>query len=66
MAVVNAGNTEIVSDPVSHISISGVHGRGELDDRLAHAPDFREAGSPVKPMLIGAAIGALLVYLWKR
>jgi hypothetical protein len=66
MPVANTANSEIVSDPVSHISISGVHGRGELDERLAHAPAFREAGSPVAPMLIGAAIGALLVYLWKR
>lgn len=60
------GSTEIVSDPVSHISISGVHGRDELDDRLAHAPAFREAGSPLKAMVLGAAIGAALVYLWKR
>jgi hypothetical protein len=43
-----------------------VHGRGELDERLAHAPAFREAGSPLKPILLGAAIGAALVYLWKR
>jgi hypothetical protein len=66
MPVAHTENTDVVTDPVSHISISGVHGRGELDDRLAHAPAFREAGSPLKPILIGAAIGAALVYLWKR
>lgn len=66
MPALNTENSEIVADPVSHISISGVHGRGELDDRLAHAPAFREHTSPLKPMLLGAAIGAALVYLWKR
>jgi hypothetical protein len=51
---------ETVADPVSHISISGVHGRDELDERLANAPEFREAGNPMKPLLIGVAMGAVL------
>lgn len=65
-----ADTAEVVADPVSHISISGVHGRDELDERLAHAPALREAGSPVKPLLlgaaIGAAIGAVIMYFLKR
>lgn len=66
MAVTNARRTEIVADPVSHISISGVHGRDELDDRLANAPEFRAAGNRLTPILLGAAIGAAIVYLLKR
>jgi hypothetical protein len=66
MSVTNAQRAEIVADPVSHISISGVHGRDELDDRLANAPDFRPAGSRLTPLLVGAAIGAAIVYLLKR
>ncbi|MGH7677239.1 MAG: hypothetical protein ACRENU_02155 [Gemmatimonadaceae bacterium] len=58
--------SELVADPVAHISISGVHGRRELDDRLAQAPAFREPGSQLKPLLLGAAIGAAIVYLLKR
>jgi hypothetical protein len=59
-------NPGVVADPVGHISISGVHGRDELDERLAHAPNFKAAGSPLKPLVIGAAIGAAIVYLLKR
>ena len=66
MPAVNTGSSEIVSDPVSHISISGVHGRDELDHRLAHAPAFRPATDPVKPLLLGAVLGAAIVYLLKR
>ena len=62
----NRSISEVVADPVSHISISGVHGRDELDDRLANAPAFREPASPLKALLLGAALGAALVYLWKR
>jgi hypothetical protein len=50
---------EVVNDPVSHISISGVHGRDELDDRLARAEERvngREA-PPLGVLLVGAAIG---------
>jgi len=58
--------TELVADPVSHISISGVHGRDELEDRLASAPDFKPAEGPLKPILLGVAIGAALGYLLGR
>ena len=58
--------SDLVADPVGHISISGVRGRDELEKRLANAPTFKEAESPLKPLLIGAAVGAALVYLWKR
>jgi len=59
---------ELVADPVGHISISGVHGRDELRQRLAHPPRYEEAGAAhaFKPILIGAAIGAALMYLLKR
>ena len=58
--------TDVVADPVSHISISGVHGRDELEDRLANAPDFKPAESPLKPILIGLAVGAVLGYMLGR
>ena len=57
---------ELVSDPVGHISISGVHGRDELQHRLAHLPHHQEHESALKPILIGAALGAALMYLLKR
>lgn len=64
------GITDVVADPVSNISISGVKGREELDDRLANAPDFRPAINPMKPLLlgvmIGAAVGATLALLARR
>jgi len=62
----NRAISEVVADPVGHISISGVHGRDELEDRLANAPAFREPTSPLKAVVLGAALGAALVYLWKR
>lgn len=65
---------EIVADPVGHISISGVHGRSELDERIRHfephplglsdAPALARAN--LKPLLIGAAIGAALIYFLKK
>lgn len=66
--------SEIVSDPVGHISISGVHGRNELDQRLKQfeprPPGLSDAPAlareHLKPLLIGAAIGAALVYLLRR
>jgi len=59
--------TELVPDPVGHISISGVHGRDELNERLANAPDFQERRkNPVGYILLGTAIGAALMYLFKR
>lgn len=58
---------ELVADPVGHISISGVHGRDELRQRLAHPPrHVRQEESTLTPILIGAAIGAALMYLLKR
>jgi hypothetical protein len=66
MPALNARSSEIVADPVGHISISGVHGREELNDRLANAPAFREPSGQLKPLLLGAAIGAVIVYLLKR
>ena len=51
---------------MGHISISGVKGRDALEERLAKAPRFREHESPLKPLLLGAAIGAAIVYLLKR
>ena len=57
---------DVVADPVGHISISGVRGRDELEARLANAPTYKAAESPIKPLLIGAAIGAAIVYLLKR
>lgn len=58
--------TDIVADPVSHISISGVHGREALEDRLANAPKFKPASSPLRPILLGVAIGAAVGYLLGR
>ena len=59
--------TELVPDPVGHISISGVHGRDELNERLANAPEFQEGRrNPAGYLVLGAAIGAALMYLFKR
>lgn len=58
---------DVVADPVGHISISGVHGREELDDRLAHARKAnrrtRGTGS-IGPILFSAALGAAVMYLF--
>lgn len=60
-------SSELVSDPVGHISISGVHGRDELEERLAHPPSRRNGqDANARSLLIGAAIGAAVVYLLKR
>jgi hypothetical protein len=59
--------SDIVADPVGHISISGVHGRNELNERLAHAPRYKAGSpSPIRALVVGAAIGAVLMYLLKR
>jgi hypothetical protein len=58
---------EVVADPVGHISISGVHGRDELNERLAHPPERAEPAQGVgRTLLLGAAIGAAIMYLLKR
>jgi hypothetical protein len=60
-------SAEVVSDPVGHISISGVHGRDELNERLAQAPQFRDRESrSLASLLTAAVVGAALMYLWKR
>jgi hypothetical protein len=59
-------HSELVADPVGHISISGVHGRDELNERLAHARHHREPASPLTPLLLGATVGAVLMFLLKR
>lgn len=62
--------SEIVVDPVSHISISGVHGGDELNERLENAPNTpavaQRHGVPVTlgQLLIGVAIGAAAMYLF--
>jgi hypothetical protein len=59
--------TELVPDPVGHISISGVHGRDELKERLANAPTYQKGRtSPLPLLLLGAALGAGLMYLLRR
>ena len=63
----NTQSPEVVADPVSHISISGVHGRDELNERLANAPEYHnETGSAIRPVLLGAAIGAMVMYFLRR
>jgi hypothetical protein len=58
---------EVVADPVSHISISGVHGRDELDERLANAPEYRAPRQDMlRILLLGAAVGAVIGYFAKR
>ena len=66
MAMQSAVTTEIVNDPVSHISISGVHGRDELNDRLAHVKPHRETARPVGPLALSAVVGAAIMYLLTR
>ena len=68
MAASNTVNTEIVNDPVGHISISGVHGRDELNDRLANIKPHRENSPPrrVGSLALSAAVGAVVMYLLTR
>jgi hypothetical protein len=60
---------ERVDDPVAHISISGIHGRDELNDRLATATPQsaprRGNASSVGMLLLAAAAGAAFMYLFK-
>lgn len=62
-----ADRPEFVADPVSHISISGVHGGSELKERLAHPPEhLRDDQGRWRALALGAAFGALAMYLLKR
>lgn len=58
-------SAQFVSDPVSHISISGVHGRKALEERLANAQpqSLTRDGDAVAPLVAGALLGAALVFL---
>jgi hypothetical protein len=55
----------IVADPVGHISISGVHGKDELNQRLANRSSKQPRRRPLLLLLIGAAVGATVMYLLK-
>jgi len=58
-------SAELVPDPVSHISISGVHGRAELEHRraMAEAQVPGANGGGLATLLAGALLGAALVYV---
>jgi hypothetical protein len=58
--------TQLVRDPVGHISISGVQGPDEIEERINYRSWRREPGSPLKPLLLGAAIGIVVMLLLKR
>jgi hypothetical protein len=57
-------HTDIVADPVGHISISGVHGRKELDERLSNARVQGVAtGGGFGKLVAAALIGAAIMYV---
>lgn len=57
--------SDVVADPVGHISISGVHGRKELDQRLANARPYDAGGGVgLGKLVAGALIGAAIMYLF--
>jgi hypothetical protein len=61
-------NAESVVDPVSHISISGFHGVREVAEHLEGAATQNELngtrrGPSLGTLLLGAAIGAAVMYL---
>lgn len=59
--------SELVRDPVSHISIAGIHGREELEDRLERLREQRPLpGLALGALVLGAAVGATVAYLLKR
>jgi hypothetical protein len=63
----SADISEQIDDPVGHISISGIHGRDELDKRLATAPARDTTRRKMTgAMLLGVAIGAVVTYLVTR
>lgn len=56
-----------VDDPVGHISISGIHGRNELDKHITAARNYdSDHNSRIGAALLGAAIGATLMFLLRR
>lgn len=59
---------DVVTEPFAHISISGVHGGSELDQRLRRAEAYVPAmdRDVLLPLLVGAAVGAAFVYLLRR
>jgi hypothetical protein len=59
-------SAELVPDPVSHISISGVHGRKALEERLAKAEvqTLPRTGDAVAPLVAGALLGVALMFLF--
>ena len=59
-------HTELVRDPVGHISISGVHGPDEIEERVNHTSWHPAGDSPLKPLLVGAAIGIAVMLLLRR
>ncbi len=65
----NAGRSDVVADPVGHISISGVHGGDELARRVANAANGTGhiravSGNALAPLLLGAAVGLVVMYLF--
>ena len=70
MATTTTHVSDIVADPVSHISISGVHGRDELNDRLARASRAAngdgEMRRVVASILLAALTGAAIMYFVDR
>ena len=58
-------HTDIVADPVGHISISGVHGRKELDARLSNArvQGVRSDRGAIAKLVAAALIGAAIMYV---
>lgn len=56
--------SELVDDPVSHISISGIHGGAELDDRLSGEEYDEHNGNGLGRLVAGALIGAAVMYLF--
>lgn len=64
-----SNSAESVSDPVAHISISGVHGRDELNDRLARANQMSRTPAQrggLGILIFGVAIGAMIAFALGR
>lgn len=64
-----ADRSDIVSDPVGHISISGVHGGDELAARVANSTNGTRpvrAARPgsIAPLLFGAVAGMAVMFLF--